>query len=305
MKIVVFGLGSIGSRHVEILKNSFDHELLAFRSSPECEKNALGIREVFSWNEVRRFSPDIALISNPTNLHIKTALKCAALGMHLFIEKSLAHNLKGITELKKIAQKNKLTVYVAYCLRFHPVIKKARELIRTKNILHVRVVAASFLPDWRGREAYSSFKAQGGGVLLDLSHELDYVGHLFGRIKRLNGEFGRRANVTRDSEDYADIIATTERGIPTSILLDYFSRKNERTFKIDFDKGYLMGDLLANSLEYLYAGEKRSFKYKSNRNDYLREQWDYYFAHLGQSDIMNDLNEAEELLKKIVEMKNG
>ena len=304
-KIVIFGLGSIGSRHADILQNNYDHELIAFRSSPGAGRNSMGIKEIYSWQQLRRYEPDIALIANPTALHLKTALKCAKEGINLFIEKPLSHDLKGLAELKKTCRDGKLTVYVAYCLRFHPVIKKMRELLRDKQVLHVRAVAASYLPDWRGREAYSSFKAQGGGVLLDLSHELDYVSYLFGRIKLIKGAFGRVAKVTRDSEDYADIAVTTDRGIPAGISLDYISRKNERTVKVDFVDGYLTGDLIANQLEYVYAERKSSFKYASGRNDYLREQWDYYFGRLGQGAIMNDLNEAEGLLRKVLGLKNG
>jgi predicted dehydrogenase len=305
MKIVVFGLGSIGNRHATILMNSFDHEIVAFRSSSRSEINTLGIREIFSWAEVREFKPDVALISNPTNQHIKTALKCAGLGMHLFIEKPLSHDLKGIAELKRISRKMRLSVYVAYCLRFHPVIKKARQLLLNKDIQHVRAVCSSFLPDWRKKEAYSSFKAQGGGVLLDLSHEFDYVGYLFGRIKSLEGEFGRRSGVTRDSEDFADILAVTERSVPANIHLDYFSRLNERTLKVAFNNGYLIGDLLANTLEYVHLGRKRLFRFKGVRNDHLREQLAYFLDHLGRQSMMNSLNEAEGLLKKIVRLKNG
>jgi predicted dehydrogenase len=305
-KVVIFGLGSIGSRHAELLLDKSECELFAFRSSKKAAKNRLGIKELFSWQELRSINPDIALISNPTDQHIKTALKCAALGMHLFIEKPVSHDLKGIAELKKIVQKNKLTVYIAYCLRFHPVIKKARELLLNKKILHVRSACASFLPDWRGgRETYSSFKSQGGGVLLDISHELDYVSYIFGRIKRIEGEFGRSADVTRDAEDFADIFAVTERAIPSNIHLDYFSRKSERTLKVAFNDGYLSGDLLANSLDFVSDGKKRSFKFRNSRNDYLLEQWDYFIDHIGQRSIMNSLDEASGLLKNILELKNG
>src|SRR3989344_5974566 len=144
MKIIFFGLGSIGQRHAQILLKNYHHELFAFRSGAVDKKNPLGIREVYSWEEVKRLKPDIAFITNPTFLHIETALKCAEIGCKLFIEKPVGSNLENLDKLIKIVKDKNLATYVAYCLRFHPVIKKLKEYIKKIKPVYVRAVCSSY-----------------------------------------------------------------------------------------------------------------------------------------------------------------
>jgi len=308
-KVIIFGLGSIGRRHAKILSDDFRCVLFAYRSGKRPGRNDLGIEEVRDWVEVERLKPEVALITNPTALHIRTAIRCALLGMHLFIEKPLSHELKDIDMLESICRRKKLTCYTAYCLRFHPVIKKIRELIKDKDIYHARVICSSYLPDWRPgqdfRKSYSASRNKGGGVLLDLSHELDYIEFLFGEINKIEGICGRASALTRDSEDFADMVLALNSGVRANLHLDIFSRVDERTIKVDFNGGYIKGDLIKGTVDYISHGKKRIFKSKPNRDKYLKEQIKYFFDNIGKKKIMNGLQESRRLLAKILEFKNG
>ena len=96
MKVLIFGLGSIGSRHARLLKGMGEHDLYAFRSQRQVPCNDLGIPEIFSWDEVGQVSPEVAFITNPTSLHISTALSCAERGMSLFVEKTKSSWLRQV-----------------------------------------------------------------------------------------------------------------------------------------------------------------------------------------------------------------
>lgn len=309
MKILFFGLGSIGQRHAKLLKENFEHQLFAFRSRPENIGNDLGITEVHSWQEVEALQPDVAFITNPTSKHVETAIKCANLGMHLFIEKPLSDSLKDVVELENICQEKGLKIYIAYCLRFHPVIMKMRELLNGKQVYHVRVVCSSYLPDWRrGRDSKKVYSAQtslGGGVLLDLSHEFDYIQYLFGPISEMQGQFGRASDVTVDAEDYADVLIRTENSVPANLHLNFMSCNLERSIRVDLKDGFLVGDLINSRLEYSDRGKNESWQFSSDRNEYLKQQLEYFFSNLGRPTMMNDLQEAKPLLNKILEFKNG
>ncbi|MFH1428297.1 MAG: Gfo/Idh/MocA family oxidoreductase, partial [Candidatus Margulisiibacteriota bacterium] len=296
MKIVFIGFGSIARQHAEILLNGYDHELIAFRSQHNGRPNPFGLDEVYSWEELFAFHPEIAFITNPTNLHIETAIQCANMGMHLFIEKPLSNSLDGIDKLVQICRERKLTCYTAYCLRFHPVIQKIREIIADKDIYHARVVCSSYLPDWRPnqdyKQGYSVLSERGGGVLLDLSHEFDYINYLFGPIEDMYGLYGRLTDITIDAEDFADVIIETAKDINVNLHLDYFSHHNERTIKIDFEGGYLIGDLINNRIQYSYNRKEEIIDLKGDKKDYLKAQIDYYFNSLGSNSIMNNMTEA-------------
>lgn len=305
MKVLLIGLGSIGRRHARILLNRFRHEVFALRSS-ETRLNIPGIVEVFSWQAVAGLKPDVAFITNPTMLHIETALNCAERGMHLFIEKPLSHSLNGINELKAICDRQDLTCYTAYCLRFHPAILKVKELLQGRRIFHVRAVCSSFLHSWRSgyADSYSRHKEKGGGVVLDLSHEFDYVKYLFGDVTSLSGSCGKESSVTADAEDYADVVFKAG-GVPINLHINFLSRIDERSMTIDFDCGYLTADILKGTVRYALEGHIEDFRLNADRDDYLSAQTRYFFDNIRNKDIMNGLNEAAELLDKILSFRNG
>lgn len=309
MRVILFGLGSIGKRHAQVLLDNFSHELVAFRSQSDKKENSLGIKEIFSWPEVERIKPDIAFIVNPTFLHIETALKCAGLGMHIFIEKPLSNNLENILDLEKMCKAKGLKCYVAYNMRFHPVIQKMKSILKGKEIYHGRIVCSSYLPNWRPEtnhlKNYSASSSQGGGVLLDLSHEFDYIEYLFGRIITLDGKAGRVSDVTVDAEDYADLIVGLDKEVTVNLHLNFMSMAEERKIVIDYKAGYCLGDLIKNNIVWKDGGREDYVNFEFERNDIYREQAKYFFDNLNASYMMNDLGESKILLEKILEFKNG
>jgi Predicted dehydrogenases and related proteins len=309
MKIIIFGLGSIGQRHARILSTDYKCKLYTFHHKRRGVVSNTAVQHVYSWDEVRKIKPDIAFITNPTYLHIRTALKCAALGMHLFIEKPMSNTVAGIGTLRSLCRAKNLTCYTAYCLRFNPVIEGMKKMLRGKKIFHARITCSSYLPNWRkGRDVktiYSNFKKKGGGALLELSHEFDYAQHLFGRIERITGKFGRLGSVTHDAEDFADIILMTTERIIINMYLSLFSRLDERTIVVDFEGGYIKGDLISGELKYAIAGKVQSRYFNVDRDKYLKKQTEYFLNNIGNPGIMNNIDESRLLLKKIAEFKNG
>lgn len=309
MKIIIFGLGSIGVRHAQILRKDFKHELYAFRSGKTSKENLLKVPELSTWESVDRLKPEIAFITNPTSEHLSTALECAQRGMHLFIEKPLADSLDGASQLIALCHKKKLSAYVAYCLRFHPVIIKIKELLKDKKALHARVVCSSMLHAWRPgsdpKKSYSARRALGGGVILDLSHEFDYIRFLLGEIKSITGIKGRMGHVTVDSEDFADTLLTLENGVIVNCHLNFASFQTERKIQIDFKQGFIEGDLINNTIICQARGKIRHFRFSVDRNAYLKTQTEYFFKNLKYPDRITNLRESQILLEKILEFRNA
>lgn len=309
MKIIIFGLGSIGVRHAQILRKDFKHELYAFRSGKTSKENLLKVPELSSWESVDQLKPQVAFITNPTSEHLSTALECAQRGMHLFIEKPLADSLEGVRQLIALCHKKKLVAYVAYCLRFHPVIIKIKELLKDKKVLHARVVCSSMLHAWRPgsdpKKSYSARRALGGGVILDLSHEFDYIRFLLGEIKSIAGVKGRMGHVTVDSEDFADTLVTLENGVIVNCHLNFASFQTERKIQIDFKQGFIEGDLINNTIIYHSRGKIRHFRFPVDRNAYLKAQSEYFFKNLKHPKRINNLRESQILLEKILEFRNA
>lgn len=311
LRIVIFGLGSIGSRHAKMIKKNYAVDLFAFRSkiSGASNRNRMGIPELHTWREVDRIRPDVAFITNPTALHVKTALKCARRGIALFIEKPIGHNQNGLEDLLKIVIRKKLVTYVAYVLRFHPVVQILRGLITKERPQHLRVWSSSYLPLWRPGQNhlknYSAHKRLGGGVVLDLSHEIDLVQHLLGDITRMSGQFGRQSDVTADSEDYADICIQTKR-CPANVHINFMSHIPQRIIQLDFKRKSVVGDLISGKISVFSKGHVVSRRVLKLATDLMYEkQAQFFFHNLDNPAMMNHIVEASRLFKKICIFKEN
>lgn len=282
--------------------------MVAFRSQ-RGRPNEMGVEELFSWDEVIRLKPEVVFITNPTDQHVPTALRCAAEGMHLFVEKPLSHSLDNVDRLQQICRERRLTAYVAYVFRFHPVVLRLKEVLKGRKVFHASAVCASYLPDWRPdrsrQDCYSAYRERGGGVLLDLSHELDYLIFLLGDIAEMTGTFGRLSEVTVDSEDFADLLVTFKSNARANVHLDYISRLPRRDIVVDFDGGSVGGDLLSGRVRLVADGKTEEFVLESSRDDIFRKQLNYFFENIGASSIINNFDESIRLLRRMLEVRNG
>ncbi|MBU1179646.1 Gfo/Idh/MocA family oxidoreductase, partial [Patescibacteria group bacterium] len=225
MRILVVGFGSIGRRHVKNLLSLGVDDILLYRRSKK--GNEFNIPEYDDLDEALAQKPDAVLIANPTALHIPIAIKAARVGAHLFIEKPLSHNLEGVEELSRIIKEKGLISMIAYQYRFHPALQKIKELIDSGvlgKIIFGRVEVGQYLPDWHPgedyRKGYSARKDLGGGVILTLIHEIDYLTWLLGKPKSVSSVAGHFSNLEIDIEDLAEISVKYENGALGQIHLD-------------------------------------------------------------------------------------
>ena len=236
MKFVIVGLGSIGRRHQKNL-HQLGHETIP------CHRND-NLAQL-----LKQKKPDGVLVCNPTSLHVPASLQAVEAGCHVFIEKPISHNLNGVNQLLDSAKKKQLVLEVGYCLRFEPKLKKLKlqlEQKRVGEIATATIVAQSYLPDWHPgtdyQKSYSARKELGGGVLLDLSHEIDYAVWLFGKVKTIKAELTKSKKLGIETEAKAELKLVFKSGVKADILLDYLNKKHLRHCLIKGDKGSLSWD---------------------------------------------------------------
>lgn len=105
MKVLICGLGSIGARHARNLKALGVQDLILYRTGRSTLPDTDDLSDIPVFNNLDaalELEPDAAVISNPTNLHVETAIRAASAGCHLFVEKPLSNDLEGIDELERI-----------------------------------------------------------------------------------------------------------------------------------------------------------------------------------------------------------
>jgi predicted dehydrogenase len=280
MKILIVGLGGIGQRHLRNLRALLgdDVEILAYRVrklsqviTPTLQIDSN--RDVEREYQLRVFGdlesalaekPDIALICNPSSLHVPVALACVRAGCDLFVEKPLSDSLAGLPELQTLVEEQARIVMVGYQLRFHPCFLRMQEIVRTGrlgNLLGVRASVGEYLPGWHRYEDYRQMYAAradlGGGVILSQIHEFDYLYSLSGKAKRLFSIGGHWSNLEIDVEDVASTLMECEfagRPLPVHLQQDYLQRPPQRQCEVIGDAGKAILDFPQLSVT-LYGAE--------------------------------------------------
>ncbi|WP_264531347.1 Gfo/Idh/MocA family protein [Flavobacterium sp. N502540] len=304
MKILIVGLGSIARKHITVLKSlKIGASIYALRSDIS-SKAEEGIENIYDLEDLS-FSFNFAIISNPTNLHFQFIEKLAKLNIPLFIEKPAVHTLENVAQLINLIENRKLTTYVACNLRFHPCITflKNKLINESLKINEVNVYCGSYLPDWRPnvdfRKIYSANASMGGGVHLDLFHELDYVSWLFGLPKNSSSTLRNVSSLNIDAIDYANYILEYDT-FTASVILNYYRKKSKRVIEIVFDNEILEVDLINSRIlndDKICVFEAPNFEIK---NTYV-DQLDYFINCLNENVIpMNSLRESVEILKIVL-----
>jgi predicted dehydrogenase len=189
------------------------------------------------------------VIANETYRHYETFMELNRLGYSgkILIEKPIFMAPCSIPQL------DLENVFVAYNMRFHPIIQKIHEFLPGKPIYSIQIYVGQYLPLWRPGtdyvKSYSASKARGGGVLRDLSHELDYMNWLCGSWKRVATIGGKFSNLKINSEDVFVLLLETENCPAVSVQLNYLDRKTHREIIVNMKDHTMKADLILNTLE--------------------------------------------------------
>jgi predicted dehydrogenase len=234
MRLLIVGAGSIGSRHARNAR-ALGIESIGL-CDPHDERRAAAVAAVDArgfraLDEALDWQPEAAIVCTPPATHVPIAQACAEAGCHLLIEKPVAADSAGLDELASTAAAKQLGIAVAYQLRFHAALARLRELTRSGaigRVLSIRAEYGQHLAAWRPtrdyRETYTAQAAQGGGILLDASHEIDYVRWIAGDPHSVYAWVGQLSDLEMDAEDTAAVILRLEGGRLAELHLDCIRR---------------------------------------------------------------------------------
>lgn len=244
MKLLIVGYGSIGSRHGR-LAGEAGLDVACVTRNTQCPYTRFDSVAA----AVTNWGPDRVIVANPTADHIGTlrALDEAGYTGYSLVEKPLFEG-PGC-----YVPRYPDRIFVAYNLRFHPLLQRLREELSGLPIYSAEFHAGQYLPDWRPgtdyRDSYSADKKRGGGVLRDLSHELDLCMWLCGRAQRLTALGGHLSDLEIDSDDVFMVLAQTARCPAVSITMNYLNRRVQRIVRINARGLTAYLDLVAGHLQ--------------------------------------------------------
>lgn len=312
-KFLFVGCGSIGRRHIRNLKNLTHCEILAYRVRKESlgdfEKE-FAIQSYYDLAEALDQKPDAVFVTNPTSLHMTVALKAAQRGCSLFIEKPLSHSLEQIDEFVRLCERKKLIVLLGYNMRFHKsikLIKKIAENGELGQIISARSHYGGYLPEWHPwedyRRMYSSKRELGGGIILDATHEIDYLYWLLGDVTEVKSFCGKLSKLEIDTEDTAEILLRFKEGPFGSVHMSYAQRPEFRRCEVIGTSGTVVWDQHRKTVD-LYTTQKmrwESFPEGENYDthaDMFVEEIKHFLACLeGKEKPIHTLHDSKRILE--------
>jgi predicted dehydrogenase len=227
-RALVIGYGSIGQRHARVLAGLGHEVAVVSRRAIDHPHRFAELAEA-----VASFEPGYAVIANETSLHRPAfrALRAAGFGGTVLVEKPLFHDVASDDAR---AEPN---AFVAYNLRFHPLLLRLRDWLQGRAPVAASIHVGQHLATWRPQRdfklSYSSQRALGGGVLRDLSHELDYAIWLFGPWRRVAALGGASGALGIDADDRWSILLDCERCAQVSITLSYLDHAPRRQIAVN------------------------------------------------------------------------
>jgi predicted dehydrogenase len=284
-------MGSVGQRHLRLARKLLpeaDIRVLRHHAKREVPEYSNGC---FSHiDEAIAFTPQIVAIANPAPFHIDTAQALANVGAHLFIEKPLSNSLKGVEQLLETCHKLGTVLLTGYNLRYLPSLQRFRYLLGKRvigKVLSVRCEIGQYLPSWRPDSDYrygvSAQHDLGGGALLELSHELDYLRWIFGEVEWVKATLSRQSSLEIDVEDSAHLIlsflpeADGHRLIGT-VNLDFIRHDTTRLCTAIGEIGSLRWNGITGEVELFPAGEsewRQESKHPHQRDASYLAEWQH------------------------------
>lgn len=314
----MIGLGNISIRHRRNLRLLYPTATIyGMSASGQFTKDIVVDCDILvsSVQELISLDVQLVIVASPATCHAAHTIPLIQAGIPVLLEKPVAASMADCDLISKAVIKYGTPIAVGYCLRYLPSASIVKTLIDGKKIGYIYnalVDVGQYLPDWRPNKSYqcsvSASPALGGGVLLELSHEFDYIRWLLGELNIEHAVLRSSEQLGLEVEDVADVFLRADSGCIASIHMDFLQRKPHRKCRFIGSEGTLEWDLINNSVsilsseggEVIYADPEwdKNKMYTEMIMDFTQSIKNGYDIKTGVSDGICTVSLIEEIKKR-------
>jgi len=319
MNFLVVGLGSMGKRRVRCLKALGHSGIYGFDLRADRRKETEDRYGIRTYADVAKAidetKPHALIISVPPDVHHIYMKLAVARRIHFFVEASVTD-----TDMESIARDAAAAGIVAApsaTLRFHPGVRKIRELVRggaLGKVSNVLYHCGQYLPDWHTYEKVSDYYVSNpvtGGAREIVPFELTWLADIFGLPQKVSGNVRKTIEIEGAERiddtyncllDYGDFLAT--------VTVDVVSRCATRRLTVNGAAKQLYWDWSRNCVElydpatskwesvaYEMGKAEKGYNENIGENMYIDELRAFLDATLGKGKFVNTLKDDHDVLK--------
>jgi len=293
--VLIIGKGSMGINYYNLLKSYFKHIVIKH----------IGYREFMNKKKLilKDFTYKLVIVATPPTSHKRICLMLSKYETIILIEKPLAINASESKSIYDALKKGKASMHVGYNLRYMKSLNYLRELLLKQEIGQLYFFlcqVGQYLPDWRPHTNYkktvSANQKLGGGVLLELSHEIDYLLWLFGSVNTVYAKVQKQSNLSINVEDSATMVLTFKKNtrfppLFGTLSMDFIRQDSVRNLIVVGEKGTLSWDGLTYQIKKFNANSKKWKLLKEFKNDLINSyklQLEYILENKSRHLVPND-----------------
>ncbi|WP_228717247.1 Gfo/Idh/MocA family protein [Allosaccharopolyspora coralli] len=220
----IIGCGDVSGVHAAAIRAVEDSELIAVcDTDPAALAAAVERYGVPGFGDHRtllsQLRPDVAHVCTPHHQHVPVALDLLDAGVHVLVEKPLAHTVGEAERLVEAAERTDTRIGVCFQNRYNATSQAARQLLDSGEVGAVLGASATVMwtrtPDYYRRKPWrGKWETAGGGLLINqVIHTLDLVQWLVGGVVDVKGNASTRLyGDLIEVEDTAEMLLAHEGG---------------------------------------------------------------------------------------------
>ncbi len=244
----IVGLGVMGQNHARVLSNLDGVKLVAVTDPQGDTRKVLPEHLVLkSIDEILSKDVDYCVVAAPTAFHEEISLRLIDAGIHILIEKPVAHSLESALRIEDAVRKKGVIGAVGHIERYNSALQQAKNRIQNDELGVVYQIATRRLGPFPTR-------ILDVGVVMDLAtHDIDLTAWVSNsKYKSISAHSAVRSGGTH--EDLVAMVGELENGVIVNHLVNWLSPLKERKTIITGEKGTFVVDTLTSDLTFYANG---------------------------------------------------
>lgn len=245
----VVGVGVMGANHVRVLSNLEGVELIGVADSLGVSLPLPShVKMVNTVEDLIALGIDYCVISAPTAHHEELALELIEYGIHILVEKPLAHTYASAIKIKEAARANNIIGGVGHIERYNSALQQARSRVQAGDLGAIYQVATR-------RQGPFPARIADVGVVKDLAtHDIDLTSWITGKeYLQVSAHAAYRSG--RQHEDLITVSGLLEDSIVVNHVVNWLSPLKERKTIITGERGTYVADTLRADLTFYENGK--------------------------------------------------